>query len=214
MKLVTANLNGFTQQQSEALIWTSVSLMVVYMVVLSGLLYNIYYYLYKERFSKIIGVSLFYIFTVATVILRITGYIDLLLLSNSRNVNAILQTYWQVSTLAAMFMIAVGVQIAKNMYELAILLKFEPDDAVAKFKILNPCSYVAFTLVLLLEIYLCISTSRTTPQSEATLTDISFKKRTYSVLLCFYLLVSCLLISGYIYMFRILSKFNAQMLKR
>jgi len=68
--------------------------MVVYMVVLSGLLYNIYYYLYKERFSKIIGVSLFYIFTVATVILRITGYIDLLLLSNSRNVNAILQTYW------------------------------------------------------------------------------------------------------------------------
>ena len=34
-----------------------------------------------------------------------------------------------MSTLAAMFMIAVGVQIAKNMYELGILLQYEPDDA-------------------------------------------------------------------------------------
>ena len=54
------------------------------------------------------GVTLFYTFTVATVILRITGYIDLLCLLHSSKKNAVLQVYWQVSTLAAMFMIAVG----------------------------------------------------------------------------------------------------------
>jgi len=62
-----------------------------------------------------------------------------------------------------MFMIAVGFQITKNMYELSILLQYEPDETEQKFKILNISSYVAFGTVMMLEIYLSVVTVRTTP---------------------------------------------------
>jgi len=62
-----------------------------------------------------------------------------------------------------MFMIAVGFQITKNMYELSILLQYEPDETEQKFKILNISSYVAFGTVMMLEIYLSVETVRTTP---------------------------------------------------
>jgi len=60
-------------------------------------------------------------------------------------------------------MIAVGFQITKNMYELSILLQYEPDETEQKFKILNISSYVAFGTVMMLEIYLSVVTVRTTP---------------------------------------------------
>ena len=113
-----------------------------------------------------------------------------------------------------MFMIAVGVHIAKNMYELGILLQYEPDDAELKFKVLNFCSYGAFPVVLILEIWIATSTSKTTPSKAADLQDILFKKRTYGVLIFFYVMVSCLLTSGYIYMIRILRSLNSTVLKR
>lgn len=210
----TENSFGFTDPQLRALFWTTVSLTLVYMVVLACLFYNIYFYLYKHRFSKITGVTLFYTFTVTTVALRIIGYIDALFIYNSAQQNRVFQIYWQVNTLAAMFMIAVGFQITKNMYELSILLQYEPDETEQKFKILNISSYVAFGTVMMLEIYLSVVTVRTTPQNSADLLDLKFKQRTYGVLLFFYLLVSCLLISGYIYMIRTLSKFKAAMLQK
>jgi len=87
LKNETATLSGLSNKQTGALIWTAIFLTLVYAVVLCGLLYNVYVYLYKERFSKIMSVSLFYTFTVTTVVLRIAGYIDLLCLSRSVHKN-------------------------------------------------------------------------------------------------------------------------------
>ena len=50
---------------------------------LSSVRITITYNLYKERFSKIMSVSQLYTFTIATVVLRIAGYIDLLCLPQS-----------------------------------------------------------------------------------------------------------------------------------
>ena len=112
-----------------------------------------------------------------------------------------------------MFMIAVGVQIAKNMYELGMQLHYEPDDAELKFKVLNFCSYGAFPVVLILEIWIATSTSKTTPSKAADLQDILFKKRTYGVLLLNYV-IEFPLTSGYIYMIRILRSLNSSVLKK
>jgi hypothetical protein len=65
--------------------------------------------------------------------------------------------------------------------------------------------------VFLIEIYLSIETGRTSSKSVADLQDLSFKERTYSVLLFVYLLVTCILVAGFCFMSRTLSKYNSAM---
>jgi hypothetical protein len=103
-----------------------------------------------------------------------------------------------------MFMIAVGFQVSKNMFELAILLQPETDERESKFKRLNISAYVAFGVVFFIEIYLSVETARTSNKAAADLQDLSFKRRTYSVLLFVYLLVSCILVAGFVFMSKIL----------
>lgn len=119
--------------------------------------------------------------------------------------------YWQVNTLATMFMIAVAVQMAKNMFELGFLLDSEPDDAETKLRWLNIGSFAFFAIVLGIEIYLSIFTVNSTNDR---ILDVTFKKTTYGVLLFLYCLVSCLLVAGYTFMFKNLSKYKDKMLKR
>ena len=66
-------------------------------------------------------------------------------------------------------MIAVGFQVSKNMFELSILLQPEDDERELKFKRLNICSYIAFGVVFLIEIYLSIETGRTLNEAVADL---------------------------------------------
>lgn len=102
-------------------------------------------------------------------------------------------------------MIAVGFQVSKNMFELAILLQPETDERESKFKVLNISSYVAFGAVFIVEIYLSIETASSSNKAVADLQDLSFKRRTYSVLLFVYLLVSSILVAGFIYMSKVFS---------
>lgn len=104
-----------------------------------------------------------------------------------------------------MFMVAVGFQVSKNMFELAILLQPETDERESKFKTLNISAYVAFGVVFMIEIYLSIETASSSNKTAADLQDLSFKRRTYSVLLFVYLLVSFILVTGFFYMSKIFS---------
>jgi len=66
-------------------------------------------------------VAIFYLFSTAAVLLRICGYLDIFFVNGVSQEN-VQQVYWQVNTLATMLMIAVGIQVSKNMFELSILL--------------------------------------------------------------------------------------------
>ena len=79
---------------------------------------------------------------------------------------------------------------------------------------LNICSYIAFGVVFLIEIYLSIETGRTSNKAVADLQDLSFKTRTYSVFLFAYLFVSCILVSGFCFMSRTLGKYNSAMVNQ
>ena len=116
-----ANFKSFSSQQIAALLATTAVLCVGYFVILCSLLYIVYKFLYKAQFYKITGVAIFYLFSTAAVLLRICGYLDIFFVNGSSEDN-VQQIYWQVNTLATMFMIAVGFQVSKNMFELSILL--------------------------------------------------------------------------------------------
>jgi hypothetical protein len=115
------NFNSFSNQQIAAILSTTALLCVVYFVILWFLLYIIYSFLYKAQFFKITGVTVFYSLATAAVLLRICGYLDILVV-NGASADNVQQIYWQVNTLATMFMVAVGFQVSKNMFELSILL--------------------------------------------------------------------------------------------
>jgi hypothetical protein len=81
------NFNGFTNEQVVAILTTTAVLCIVYFLVLFCLLYITYNFLYKAQFVKITGVTVFYAFTTSAVLLRISGYLDILISNEASSDN-------------------------------------------------------------------------------------------------------------------------------
>ena len=84
---------SFSPSQTAAILSTSAVLCVVYLLVLWCLLYIVYTFLYKAQFYRITGVTLFYALTTSAALLRVSGYLDILL-SNKAASDNVQQIYW------------------------------------------------------------------------------------------------------------------------
>lgn len=148
MTTTCVSFNCFSPQQVNAINYTCLTLTLLYIFVQFALIFNLYTYIYKQKYYRIVSVVFFYFFASVTVISRIAGYLDIFLVADKK-IDSNIQVYWQTSIIATFFMIAVGVQIAKSMLELTVMMRYDNDESEIKLRSINIVCYTVYVVLLI-----------------------------------------------------------------